>query len=105
MNCIKCGKYIHPQSLEGAEYIKDVKGKWWCVKCVKATLATAQMYEEMADEPMRYREGLIHVLTDYITKPDEDGNIRCMKPRERCEASAEKCLKCWLEYLVGEMEG
>lgn len=100
MNCTKCGIWLGPKMVEGSDYIIDAKKNWWCVPCMKRTLSTAQFYEEMADEPMRYREALISTLQWSINEG------YCVKPKERCQASADKCLKCWLNYLVGEeMEG
>lgn len=96
MLCIKCGRQIYPRMLEGADYIKDSKGKWWCIKCTRSTLATAQMYEEMADEPGRYRDGLLKAIPLMV------GEELCVNPNKHCKASIDDCIRCWLKYLTGE---
>jgi len=108
MKCFSCGKNIPNKAIEGAEFIKDDKDNWWCIDCAKRCLTRwpeFEQYEKLAENGSRYREALTKVLTENVT-PDFRGETSCMKPRERCSASAEKCLRCWLLHLVGEeMEG
>jgi len=87
MNCLSCGKQIKNKSLEGSDYIRIQKG-WWCIDCVKRTLTRWPEFlrlEQLAEEASRYREGLTSTLQWSINEG------YCMKPRERCAASAEKC--------------
>lgn len=99
MLCLMCGQPIKSKAIEGADYLKDSKQQWYCMKCVKLCLdrwPDFEQYERLAEEPGRYREGLISTLQWSINEG------YCMKPKERCTASMDKCLKCWLKFLVGE---
>ncbi len=100
MLCIMCGQPIKSKSIEGADYLKAEQ--IYCIKCAKQCLTRWQdfeRYEKLAEEGSRYREGLISTLQWSINEG------YCMKPKERCAANAEKCLRCWLSFLVGEKEG
>ena len=102
MKCFSCGTNIPHKSIEGSEFIKDDKNNWWCIDCAKRCLTRwpeFEQYEKLAEDGSKYREGLIGTLQWSISEG------YCMKPRERCSASAEKCLRCWLLHLVGEKEG
>lgn len=103
MKCIFCGKPIKPKALEGTDYIKDNDGNWWCMESARLALSRWKLFEKcerLAEEPAKYRTALIDTLKWAINEG------YCVKPRERCEASAEKCLRCWLKFLVKEeMEG
>jgi len=103
MNCLSCGKPIKNKSVEGSDYIRIQSG-WHCIECVKEKLSRWPEFlrlEQLAEEASRYREGLISTLEWSINES------YCVRPTDRmCKASAEKCLRCWLLYLVGEeMEG
>lgn len=101
MKCIRCGKNIPSKAIQGADYILDSKQNWHCINCVRLSLDRWEYFEriqKLAEEPEVYRKALQDTLLWAI----KEGY--CMKPRERCAASADKCLKCWLEYLVGERE-
>lgn len=103
MLCIMCGKKIKSKAIEGADYLRDNKSQPYCITCAKQCLTRWQefeRYEKLAEEGSKYREALISTLQWSINEG------YCMKPKERCEASPEKCLGCWLNHLVGEeMEG
>lgn len=102
MNCIMCDKHIKSKAIEGADYLKDNEGNWYCIQCAKQCLTRWQDFErieKLAEEGSRYREALISTLQWSINEG------YCMKAEERCQANAEKCLRCWLEFLVGETEG
>lgn len=102
MLCIKCGKNIPNKAIEGADYILDRKHNWYCIDCARLCLDRWEDFEriqKLAEEPEIYRNALVDTLNWSI------GEGYCMRPRERCTAEAEKCLKCWMEYLVGEREG
>jgi len=101
MNCLSCGKNIPNKSLEGSDYIRTQEG-WHCIECVREKLTRwpeFEQYERLAENGSKYREGLISTLQWAINEG------YCVRPRERCMASAEKCLRCWLLHLVGEKEG
>ena len=101
MLCIMCGQPIKSKAIEGSDYIK-VKTDYWCKPCAIDKLSQWELfeqYEKLAEEGGRYREALISTLVWSINEG------YCMKPKERCEANAEKCLRCWMEFLVGEMDG
>lgn len=104
MNCIMCDKRIKAKSFEGTDYLKDNVGNWYCIKCAKQCLTRWQDFErieKLAEEPDRYRNALIDTLKWSINEG------YCVRPKDRtCKASADKCLKCWLNFLAGEeMEG
>ena len=102
MNCQTCGKYLKNKLIEGGDYLKDKSGNWHCVACVRDKLSRWEEFERLeglAEGGARYREALVDTLTWSI------GQGYCMKPRERCTADTDKCLKCWLLFLVGEAEG
>lgn len=100
MLCIMCGQPIKSKDIEGADFLK-AGPLAYCIKCAKQCLTRWQdfeKYERLAEEPEQYREALISTLQWSINEG------YCMKPKERCEASPEKCLGCWLKFLVGEGE-
>lgn len=100
MNCLSCGKPIPSKKVEGADYLK-VKSEVWCMPCAKEKLSRwdeFERYERLSEDGSRYREGLISTLRWAINE------TYCMEPNKRCQASAEKCLRCWLKFLVGETE-
>jgi len=107
MNCLSCGKTIKNKAVEGSDYIRIPKG-WHCIECAREKLtrwSEFERYEKLAEFEGKYREALIKVLTENVT-PDHRGESSCMDTKKRCEASPDKCLGCWLLYLVGEeMEG
>ena len=100
MNCIMCDKRIKAKSFEGTDYLKDNVGNWYCIKCAKQCLTRWQDFErieKLAEEPDRYRNALIDTLKWSINEG------YCVRPKDRtCRASADKCLKCWLNFLAGE---
>ena len=103
MNCIMCGKRIGAKAIEGADYLKDTEDNLYCITCAKQCLTRWQDFErieKLAEEPDRYRTALIDTLKWSINEG------YCVRPKEYCQASMDKCLKCWLNYLVREeMEG
>ena len=95
-----CVPPIKSKTIAGADYIEAEQ--IYRIQCAKQCLTRWQdfeRYEKLAEEGGRYRESLISTLQWSINEG------YCMKPKERCEASPEKCLGCWLNYLVGEKEG
>ncbi len=100
MNCIMCDKHIKSKAIEGADYLKDNEGNWYCIQCAKQCLTRWQDFErieKLAEEPDRYRNALIDTLKWSINEG------YCVRPKDRtCRASADKCLKCWLNFLAGE---
>ena len=101
MNCYSCGKKISHKGIEGTDFLKDKKSNWWCIECAKNRLSRwteFEALEKLAENAKPYREALIDTLRWAINEG------YCVRPRERCQASAEKCLKCWLNHLVGETE-
>jgi hypothetical protein len=100
MNCISCGQKIPAKAIEGSDFL-NVKSDVWCKPCAIEKLSRwpeFERYERLSEEGYRYRNSLIDTLKWAINEG------YCMKPKERCEASAEKCLRCWLLHLVGERE-
>lgn len=99
MNCTLCGKHLPNKSLKGADYLPDSQGNWFCMNCVRQCLdrwPQFEKYEQLAEEPERYRNALVDTLRWAINEG------YCNRPREHCRAEPEKCLRCWMKFLVGE---
>jgi len=101
MLCVMCGQPIKSKAIEGADYIKT--DQYYCIDCAKRSLTRWPEFErneKLAEEASRYREALISTLQWSINEG------YCVRPNDRtCRASSEKCLRCWLKFLVGEKEG
>lgn len=99
MNCVHCGKPIKSKAIEGADYIKDNSGNYWCMESAKLALTRWELfekYEKLSENSGPLREALVSTLQWAITQG------YCMEPERPCHPEPEKCLKCWLKYSIKE---
>jgi hypothetical protein len=97
--CIMCGKKIRTKYIEGADFLKDSRGQRYCMTCAIQCLdrwPEFERIENLALDADRYRTSLVETLEWSI------GQGYCVRPKEYCRADPEKCLKCWLNHLIGE---
>jgi len=98
MLCVMCGQKIDKRGI----YQTDARKNHWCEDCTKRVLSKwyeFEKLEKLVESTELYRNALVDTLKWSI----KEGY--CVRPREQCRASPERCLGCWLLFLVGETEG